>query len=131
MAIHRGVAEGGKGTVDLANVVAEACDDVSELKFTYDLEDSLETKLEKVATKVYGADGISIAPAAAKQLKRFADLGYGNLPVVIAKTHLSISSDASLKGAPTVGLCRCVRFVWQLVPVTCTQFAVRCALCLG
>ena len=56
---------------------------------------------EKVATKVYGADGISIAPAAAKQLKRFADLGYGNLPVVIAKTHLSISSDASLKGAPT------------------------------
>ena len=101
VAIHRGVAEGGKGTVDLANVVAEACDDVSELKFTYDLEDSLETKLEKVATKVYGADGISIAPAAAKQLKRFADLGYGNLPVVIAKTHLSISSDASLKGAPT------------------------------
>ena len=101
VAIHRGVAEGGKGTVYLANVVAEACDDVSELKFTYDLEDSLETKLEKVATKVYGADGISIAPAAAKQLKRFADLGYGNLPVVIAKTHLSISSDASLKGAPT------------------------------
>ena len=101
VAIHHGVAEGGKGTVDLANVVAEACDDVSNLEYTYDLEDSLETKLEKVATKVYGADGISIAPAAAKQLKRFADLGYSQLPVVIAKTHLSISSDASLKGAPT------------------------------
>ena len=101
VAIHHGVAEGGKGTVDLANVVAEACDDVSNLEYTYGLEDSLETKLEKVATKVYGADGISIAPAAAKQLKRFADLGYSHLPVVIAKTHLSISSDASLKGAPT------------------------------
>lgn len=101
VAIHRGVAEGGKGTTDLANVVAEACDDVSDLKYTYDLEDSIETKIEKVATKVYGADGISIAPAAAKQLKRFAELGYSHLPVVIAKTHLSISSDATLKGAPT------------------------------
>ncbi|MBS4946202.1 MAG: formate--tetrahydrofolate ligase [Rothia mucilaginosa] len=101
VAIHHGVAEGGKGTIDLANVVAEACDDVSDLKYTYDLEDSIETKIEKVATKVYGADGISIAPAAAKQLKRFAELGYSHLPVVIAKTHLSISSDASLKGAPT------------------------------
>ena len=101
VAIHRGVAEGGKGTTDLADVVAEACDDVSDLKYTYDLEDSIETKIEKVATKVYGADGISIAPAAAKQLKRFAELGYSHLPVVIAKTHLSISSDATLKGAPT------------------------------
>ena len=80
---------------------AEACDDVSNLEYTYDLEDSIETKIEKVATKVYGADGISIAPAAAKQLKRFAELGYSHLPVVIAKTHLSISSDATLKGAPT------------------------------
>ena len=101
VAIHRGVAEGGKGTTDLADVVAEACDDVSDLKYTYDLEDSIETKIEKVATKVYGADGISIAPVAAKQLKRFAELGYSHLPVVIAKTHLSISSDATLKGAPT------------------------------
>lgn len=101
VAIHRGVAEGGKGTTDLAKVVVEACDDISDLVYTYDDADSLETKIEKVATKVYGADGIEVAPAARKQLKRFEELGFGHLPVVIAKTHLSISSDASLKGAPT------------------------------
>lgn len=101
VAVHRGVAQGGKGTMELADAVAEACDDVSELNFTYELTDSLETKLEKVATGVYGADGIEVTPAARKQLKLYEELGYGELPVVIAKTHLSISSDASLKGAPT------------------------------
>ncbi|GAA1753346.1 formate--tetrahydrofolate ligase [Rothia terrae] len=101
VAVHRGVAQGGKGTMELADAVAEACDDVSELNFTYELTDSLETKLEKVATDVYGADGIEVTPAARKQLKLYEELGYGELPVVIAKTHLSISSDASLKGAPT------------------------------
>ncbi len=101
VAVHRGVAQGGKGTMELADAVAEACDDVSELNFTYDLTDSLETKLEKVATGVYGADGIEVAPAARKQLKLYEELGYGELPIVIAKTHLSISSDPSLKGAPT------------------------------
>ena len=55
----------------------------------------------KVATKVYGADGIDIAPAAAKELTHFEGLGYGTFPVVIAKTHLSLSHDPNLKGAPT------------------------------
>lgn len=100
VAIHRGVAEGGAGTTELADVVAEACDDQSDLVFTYEDDDSIETKLEKVAQQVYGADGIEIAPVAKKQLARFTELGYGKLPVVIAKTHLSISSDPSLKGAP-------------------------------
>lgn len=101
VAIHRGVAEGGAGTTELADVVAEACADESALKYTYEDDDSIETKLEKVAKQIYGADGIEIAPVAKKQLARFAELGYGKLPVVIAKTHLSISSDPSLKGAPT------------------------------
>lgn len=101
VAIHRGVAEGGAGVTELAEAVVAACDDTSELVYTYEDTDSLETKIEKVATKVYGADGIEVAPAAKKQLARFEELGYGHLPVVIAKTHLSISSDASLKGAPT------------------------------
>lgn len=101
VAIHRGVAEGGAGVTELAEAVVAACDDTSELVYTYEDSDSLETKIEKVATKVYGADGIEVAPAAKKQLARFEELGYGHLPVVIAKTHLSISSDASLKGAPT------------------------------
>lgn len=101
VAIHRGVAEGGAGVTELAEAVVEACDDKSDLVYTYEDSDSLETKIEKVATKVYGADGIEVAPAAKKQLKRFEELGFGDLPVVIAKTHLSISSDPSLKGAPT------------------------------
>ncbi|WP_237208770.1 formate--tetrahydrofolate ligase [Rothia nasimurium] len=101
VAIHRGVAEGGKGVTELADAVAAACDDVSNLTYTYEDDDSLTTKIEKVATKVYGADGIEVAPAAAKQLARYEELGYGNLPVVIAKTHLSISADPALKGAPT------------------------------
>lgn len=101
VAIHRGVAEGGAGVTELAEAVVAACDDTSELVYTYEDSDSLETKIEKVATKVYGADGIEVAAAAKKQLARFEELGYGHLPVVIAKTHLSISSDASLKGAPT------------------------------
>lgn len=101
VAVHRGVAQGGAGTRDLADAVAEACDDASQLVYTYDDEDSLETKIEKVATGVYGADGIEVAPAARKQLALYEELGYGKLPVVIAKTHLSISADPALKGAPT------------------------------
>lgn len=98
VAVHRGVAEGGAGATDLADAVAEACDDASELVYTYDDEDSLETKISKVATGVYGADGIEVTPAARKQLALYEELGYGKLPVVIAKTHLSISSDPALKG---------------------------------
>lgn len=101
VAIHRGVAEGGAGVTELAEAVVDACDDTSELVYTYEDSDSLETKIMKVATKVYGGDGIEVAPAAKKQLAKFEELGFGHLPVVIAKTHLSISSDASLKGAPT------------------------------
>lgn len=101
VAIHRGVAEGGAGVTELAEAVVAACDDKSDLVYTYEDSDSLSTKIEKVAQGVYGADGIEVAPAAAQQLAKFEELGFGHLPVVIAKTHLSISSDASLKGAPT------------------------------
>ena len=95
------VVDGGDGAVDLAHAVVAACDHKADFRYTYDLGDSLVEKLTKVATKVYGADGIDIAPAAAKELAHFEDLGYGTFPVVIAKTHLSLSHDPSLKGAPT------------------------------
>jgi formate--tetrahydrofolate ligase len=62
---------------------------------------SLRTKIETVATRIYGADGVDYAPAAAAELDRFERQGLGDLPVCIAKTHLSISSDATLLGAPT------------------------------
>lgn len=101
VAVHHGVAQGGPGATELADAVAQACEEEHELAFTYADEDGLAEKLEAVATRVYGADGIDLAPAAARQLARYEDLGYAGLPVVIAKTHLSISADPALKGAPT------------------------------
>ncbi|MFW0109646.1 formate--tetrahydrofolate ligase [Rothia sp. P13129] len=101
VAIHRGVAEGGRGTVELAEAVVQACEESHEITFTYNDDDSLAEKIQKVAVNVYGADDIELSASARKQLRRFEELGYGKLPVVIAKTHLSISSDPKLKGAPT------------------------------
>ncbi len=94
-------SEGGKGATELAQAVVEACDEQSNFQFCYESEDSLKTKIEKVATKIYGAANVTYSAAANTQLARYESNGFGNLPVCIAKTHLSISSDASLKGAPT------------------------------
>src|SRR5690606_4598473 len=63
--------------------------------------DSLKQKIEKVATTIYGAERVEYTPAASKQLQTYEDNGFGTLPVCIAKTHLSVSGDPSLKGAPT------------------------------
>lgn len=95
------VAHGGKGAAELARTVVAACEEGTQFTPTYALDEPLTTKLEKVATQVYGADGIHLSTQAKKDLKRFGELGYGGLPVVIAKTHLSISSDPKLRGAPT------------------------------
>lgn len=94
-------SDGGKGATDLAQAVVEACDEPSNFQFCYESEDSLKTKIEKVATKIYGAAAVTYTAAANTQLARYEKNGFGNLPVCIAKTHLSISADASLKGAPT------------------------------
>ena len=94
-------SDGGKGAVDLAQAVVEACDEPSNFQFCYEDEDSLKTKIEKVATKIYGAANVTYSAAANTQLARYEKNGFGNLPVCIAKTHLSISADSSLKGAPT------------------------------
>ena len=95
------VVDGGNGAMELARAVVDACDQPTDFRYTYDLADSLETKIEKIATEVYGADGIDISPQAAKDLAHFEELGYGRLPVVMAKTHLSLSHDPQLKGRPT------------------------------
>ena len=94
-------SDGGKGATDLAQAVVEACDEPSNFQFCYDDIDSLKTKIEKVATKIYGAAEVTYSSAANTQLARYEKNGFGHLPVCIAKTHLSISADASLKGAPT------------------------------
>lgn len=101
VALSTHVVDGGEGARALAQAVAEACEDPSDFRPTYEMDEPLVTKIEKVARNVYGADGIELSPQAKKDLKRFEELGYGSLPVVIAKTHLSISSDPKLRGAPT------------------------------
>jgi len=100
-AVTRHVAEGGSGALDLARVVADAADEPSDFRFLYPLEMPLTDKIETIAKEVYGADGIDVSTAAARALKEYERLGFGTLPVVIAKTHLSISSDPTRKGAPT------------------------------
>ena len=92
---------GGKGAVELAEAVAAACDEPSNFKFLYPDTMSLREKIETVATKIYGAAKVEYSPAAARQLDTFEKNGYGHFPVCIAKTQNSISSDPSLKGAPT------------------------------
>ena len=94
-------SDGGAGATDLAKAVVEACDEPSTFAFLYPDEASLKTKIETVATKIYGAANVSYSAAANKQLANYERNGFGHLPVCIAKTHLSISGDASLKGAPT------------------------------
>ena len=94
-------AEGGKGAAVLAETIAEAAEEPSEFKVLYPDEMPLREKVQIIAQKIYGADGVSFSTQANKQIDTYEANGFGDLPVCIAKTHLSISSDSSLKGAPT------------------------------
>jgi formate--tetrahydrofolate ligase len=100
VAVTRHVAQGGEGALDLVDAVEAAASEPTEFRYAYDLDEPLADKLTDVARDVYGAAGIDLSPAAAKGLAQFEQLGYGEFPVVIAKTHLSISSDPALLGAP-------------------------------
>ena len=91
---------GGRGAIELAEAVAEAAEEPSDFRFLYPDEASLREKIETVATRVYGAADVSYSAQAARQLDTYERAGFGRLPVCIAKTHLSISSDPALKGAP-------------------------------
>ncbi|MEE9414375.1 MAG: formate--tetrahydrofolate ligase [Acidimicrobiales bacterium] len=94
-------ADGGAGATELAEAVAEAAAEESNFKVLYEDDLPLRDKIHAVATKVYGANGVEYTAQANRELDRYEAAGFGNLPVCIAKTHLSISSDPSLKGAPT------------------------------
>ena len=100
-AVSTHFADGGAGAAELAEAVAEAADEPSDFKLLYPAEAPLRDKIHAVATQVYGADGVDYSPAANKQLDTYESAGFGELPVCIAKTHLSISSDPKLTGAPT------------------------------
>ena len=93
--------EGGAGAMELPEAVSEATQEPSPFRFLYEEEAPLREKIETIAKKVYGADGVEYDMRASQQLRDYEKMGFGNLPVCIAKTHLSISSDPTLIGAPT------------------------------
>jgi formate--tetrahydrofolate ligase len=101
VALSYGWADGGKGCAELAEKVVAAVQ-TCDKKFipTYDLEDSPLTKIEKICRKIYGATNVELTALAKRQLKRFEDLGYGNLPICMAKTQKSLSDNAKLIGRP-------------------------------
>ena len=94
-------ADGGRGASELAEAVAEAAEQPGEFRFLYPAEAPLRTKIETIASRLYGADGVDYSAEAARQLDAFERSGFGGLPVCVAKTQLSLSSDPRLKGAPT------------------------------
>jgi len=100
-AVSTHFTEGGAGAADLAHAVAEAAEEESNFQVLYPDEMSLRDKITTVATKVYGADGVDFSARAETQLDNYEANGFGNLPVCIAKSHLSLSHDPTLKGAPT------------------------------
>ena len=92
--------KGGKGGVDLANQVLEVIDQPQEFKFLYDLDQSLEEKIETIVKEIYGGSSVTFSKKQ-KQLKEFTDNGWGKYPICMAKTQYSFSDDATALGAPT------------------------------
>ena len=95
-------ADGGKGGVELAKEVVRLCEeeDNSGFSFSYESEETIEDKIKAVVTKVYGGDDVAFLPAAKKQIAKLTEMGYGNMPVCIAKTQYSFSDDPTKLGAP-------------------------------
>ena len=95
------VARGGEGATALAEAVVAATEQPSSFAPIYPLEDAIERKIEAIATRVYGADGILLQPAARKRIAELEQAGFDGLPICMAKTHLSLSHDPTLANAPT------------------------------
>ena len=93
-------AKGGAGGTALAEEVVRLCEQPSDFRYSYALEGSIEEKLESICRRVYHADGVALTPAAQKQARRLTELGFGELPICMAKTQYSFSDDPSLLGAP-------------------------------
>lgn len=93
-------ADGGAGGTELAEEVVRLCELPNDFSFSYPLEDSIEDKITAVVRRIYGGDGVTFAPAASKEIARLTALGYGDLPVCMAKTQYSFSDDPTKLGAP-------------------------------
>ncbi|MFH1632833.1 MAG: formate--tetrahydrofolate ligase, partial [Chloroflexota bacterium] len=100
--VSRHWMEGGKGSVKLAEAVVAACEKPIDFKFLYPLKGtSIKDKIEIICKKIYGADGVEYSEEAEKKIDLYTRLGFDELPMCMAKTHLSLSHDATLKGRPT------------------------------
>ena len=93
-------AKGGEGGIALAQEVIRLCESENHFRFAYDLDQSIEEKLEAIVTKVYHGKGVLLTPNAKKQMKQLTDLGFGGMPICMAKTQYSFSDDQTLLGAP-------------------------------
>jgi len=93
-------AKGGEGAMELAEAVVKAVKKPHKMKFLYPDDISIKEKIETIATKIYGADGVDYAPLAEEKIKLYTELGYGKMPINMAKTHLSLSHDPNLKCVP-------------------------------
>jgi formate--tetrahydrofolate ligase len=98
---HKVHADGGPGGAELAEAVVKACEMPKDFRFLYPDDASIKEKIETIATEIYGADGVDYLPAAEAKIELYTELGYSDLPMCMAKTHLSLSHDPSLKGRPT------------------------------
>ena len=98
---HKVHADGGAGGAELAEAVVAACEMPKDFKLLYPDDASIKEKIETIATEIYGADGVDYLPAAEAKIKLYTELGYSHLPICMAKTHLSLSHDPTLKGRPT------------------------------
>ncbi len=93
-------AKGGEGAQELAEAVVDACEQPSDFRFLYDVNQPIKQKIEIIATEIYGAGGVEYSSEAEEQIRSYERSGFGNLPICMAKTHLSLSHDPSLKGVP-------------------------------
>ncbi len=93
-------AKGGDGCIEAAEAIVKACEEPNNFHFLYADELSIKEKIEAIATKIYRADGVDYSPLAEKKIKLYTELGYDKLCINMAKTHLSLSHDPALKGAP-------------------------------
>ncbi len=93
-------AKGGEGGLELADEVVRLCEEPNDFSFAYEDDLTLAEKIEAIATRIYHADGVDFEPKAATELKKLEDLGFGNMPVCMAKTQYSFSDDAKKLGAP-------------------------------
>lgn len=98
--VSRHWMEGGKGAIKLAEAVVKACEKPSKFKFLYPLNISVKEKIETIAREIYRADGVDYTPEAEAKIEQFTKLGFSDLPLCMAKTHLSFTDKADLKGAP-------------------------------